>query len=246
MRTNALLLVGHGSSFDRESSASVYQHAARIREKWFFDEVHVAFWKEQPWIHDALAQIECDDVQVVQMFLADGYFTRQVVPRELGSVRPYILSPPIGVHPRMPELVLARAHSVPVEPRNSVLIVIGHGTERCETSSHSVQAITKRLRGCSDYGGVHCGFLDQKPYIADVLEQSRAAQVVLVPYFMADGWHVRETIPRSLRLTGKRTKRNGRTIWYTQAVGTLPEMADLVLPERLPSPHEALTRQGLM
>lgn len=236
MRTNALLLVGHGSSFDRDSSAPVYRNAARIREKRFFDEVHVAFWKEPPWIHDALAQIERDDVQVVPMFLAEGYFTRQVVPRELGSVRPHKLWPPIGVHPRMPELVLARAHSMPVEPRRSVLIVIGHGTERSVTSSHSVEAITERLRECSDYAGVHCGFLDQKPYIANVLEQNRAARIVMVPYFMADGWHVRETIPRSLGLTGKRTNRNGRTIWYTQAVGTLPEIADLVLPDSLPSP----------
>ncbi|MGQ0561578.1 MAG: CbiX/SirB N-terminal domain-containing protein [Gemmatimonadota bacterium] len=228
MKTKALLLVGHGSSFGRDSSQPVYRHAARIREQRLYDEVHVAFWKERPWIRDALGRIDCDDVHVVPMFLAEGYFTRTVVPRELGSARAYHLHPPIGVHPRMAELVLERAAGTGVNARRATLIVIGHGTERSATSSNSVLAITHHLRASSDFGDVRCGFIDQSPRIETVLADTEAAEIVLVPYFMADGWHVRETIPASLGLTGSRTEREGRAIWYTQAVGTLPEIAGLI------------------
>lgn len=229
MKTKALLLVGHGSSFNRDSSAPIYGHAARIRKQGTFDEVHVAFWKESPWIRDSLARIRSDDVYVVPMFLADGYFTRRVVPRELGLSRSVHLCPPVGAHPCLSGLVLNRAFTVTPLTREqrgqAALIVIGHGTDRSTTSSTIVRRITQQLRERSGFGEVACGFLDQKPRIVDVLAETGAQQVILVPFFMADGWHVRETIPQCLGLTGECTVRGGQVIWYTRAVGTLPDLA---------------------
>ncbi|MGH7446345.1 MAG: CbiX/SirB N-terminal domain-containing protein, partial [Longimicrobiales bacterium] len=74
--SRVLLLVGHGSAHDRYSSAPVYAHARRIRHRRLFDEVHVAFWKEPPFLCDALRLIDAADVFVVPMFLAEGYYTR--------------------------------------------------------------------------------------------------------------------------------------------------------------------------
>lgn len=225
MKTKALLLVGHGSSFNRDSSAPVYQHAARIRDQRIFDEVHVAFWKERPWIRNALSRIESDDVHVVPMFMAEGYFTREVVPRELGASRSVHLCLPVGTHPRMAQLVLKRAASLRAEQHETALVVIGHGTDRSTTSSETVYRVTRELRERSEFQSVACGFLDQAPRIEEVVSRSDAGNVVLVPFFIAEGYHTRETIPNVLSLDGERTERGGRVLWCTPAVGTMPEVA---------------------
>lgn len=267
----ALLLVGHGSRHSADSSAPVYAHAERIRRRRVFDEVRTAFWKEAPFLGCALDLVESDDVFVVPMFLAEGYYTREVVPRELGiqgSLRQvpairgrnvgltqrgsqrvrYCL--PVGAHPRMEELVLQRAiQAGPLsrtEQGRATLVVVGHGTPRSAMSGSTVWDVTAHLRKRSAFGAVDCGFLDQAPRIADVVDRVHRAgsgDTVLVPYFMAEGWHTRDTVPRSLGLTGRCTHRNGRTLWYAPAVGTLPEVAELVVDlaaqARTRTPHGA-------
>jgi sirohydrochlorin cobaltochelatase len=52
--------------------------------------------------------------------------------------------------------------------------------------------------------------------------------VILIPVFIAEGWHTRETIPQDLGLTGEVTAREDRTIFYGAPVGTHPSMANLI------------------
>ncbi|MGQ0814518.1 MAG: CbiX/SirB N-terminal domain-containing protein [Gemmatimonadota bacterium] len=224
-RTRALLLAAHGSSVEPGSSAPIYAHAARIRARRLFHEVRVAFWKERPWLRDARREIESDDIFVVPMFMAEGYYTCQVLPREVGRHARIHYCRAVGSHPCMPQLVLKRARSVPVDQSRSALVVIGHGTDRSTTSSQTVERVTKRLRAGSGYAAVACGFLDQQPRIEAVVADLDASQVVLVPFFIAEGWHTRETIPQRLGLAGARTEQDGRVLWYTAPVGTLPEIA---------------------
>lgn len=242
--TRTLLLVGHGSSENRDSSAPVYAHAARIRAWSCFDDVRVAFWKEQPRLCDAWADHRDEHVFVVPMFLAEGYYTREVVPRELrlrGRVtrdgrRIIHYCDPVGAHPRMAGLVLRRALETARlsadERSRTALAVIGHGTERSATSSATVRRITERLRAGSGFAAVHCGFIDQEPRIERIVAAPGAERLVLVPFLLADGWHTRETIPQALGLVGTRTERpgrDGRVVWYTPPVGTMREVAGIAL-----------------
>ena len=52
--------------------------------------------------------------------------------------------------------------------------------------------------------------------------------MVLIPVFIAEGWHTRETIPEDLDLTGEVTLRGDRTIFYGAPVGTHASMANLI------------------
>ena len=82
------------------------------------------------------------------------------------------------------------------------------------------------------YDLVEVGFLDQDPKIGDVVENVEAENIVLIPVFIAEGWHTRETIPEDLGLTGEVTVRatssGHKTIFYGAPVGTHPSMADLI------------------
>ena len=82
-RNSALVLVGHGSTLNPDSSAPTFQHADEIAQRKVFAEVHCAFWKEEPSLREILRMVERDDIYIVPNFISEGYFTDIVIPREL-------------------------------------------------------------------------------------------------------------------------------------------------------------------
>ena len=67
------------------------------------------------------------------------------------------------------------------------------------------------MRAIGAFAEVATVFLDQEPDMRDVLALIvRHAAVVVVPLFVADGWHVGQTIPEDLALDGAETRRDGR------------------------------------
>jgi sirohydrochlorin cobaltochelatase len=61
-----------------------------------------------------------------------------------------------------------------------------------------------------------------------MLERFRAERLFVVPLFIAEGWHVGETIPADLALDGPETRRDGRIVRYTPPVGTHPALASVI------------------
>jgi sirohydrochlorin cobaltochelatase len=243
----ALIVVGHGSHISGESSEPVYRHAAAIRGLGVFDEVRECFWKEEPSLREIFDLVESEEIYVVPLFISEGYFTREVIPRELGlSPAPSVTvrggrtihyCAPVGTHPWMTGMILRRAEETAgmsdEEARRAGLIVIGHGTERNSNSSEVIYRVTEEARATGCFGRVEAGFLDQAPAVGEVLAGMEMTEVVLVPFFVAEGWHTQETIPDDLGIqrpaVGPLTERGGQRIWYTAPVGTFPEIAEIVL-----------------
>src|SRR5258708_12090248 len=67
-----------------ESSAPVYQHAAELRRRNVFAQVLEGFWKLEPSVAGVLRGTFSKRVFVVPLFISEGYFTEEVIPRELG------------------------------------------------------------------------------------------------------------------------------------------------------------------
>src|SRR5438552_3610515 len=83
---SALLIVGHGSTVNPDSSVPTLAHAVEIRRRKMFGDVQCAFWKEEPSLRDALFLFDPEtirEVDVVPNFISEGYFTQTVIPREL-------------------------------------------------------------------------------------------------------------------------------------------------------------------
>src|SRR5919202_3379912 len=116
----ALVIVGHGSHLNEDSSLPVYEHAGRIRETGEFDEVVECFWKEEPSMRHVLDTIESEEVYVVPAFISEGYFTQQVIPRELGLAGPETrkggktirYAGPLGTFEGMPDVILERTEAL--------------------------------------------------------------------------------------------------------------------------------------
>ncbi|MFN3408515.1 MAG: CbiX/SirB N-terminal domain-containing protein [Limisphaerales bacterium] len=121
-----LLLIGHGSTVNGDSGATVRQHAAELRRRGLFADVREAFIKIEPHIGSALAACRTPRVFVVPLFVSEGWFTRQAIPCELGlpagaqdvmpctvrlDGREVTYCHPVGTHPLMTEIILHRAFS---------------------------------------------------------------------------------------------------------------------------------------
>src|SRR5579871_5264452 len=80
----ALVLVGHGSTLNADSSAPTYQHADELRRRGIFAQVIECFWKLEPGIAGVLRGVYAPRIFIVPNFISEGYFTEEVIPRELG------------------------------------------------------------------------------------------------------------------------------------------------------------------
>ena len=245
---SALLLIGHGSHLSADSSEPVYRHAETLRRMGVFDEVRECFWKEEPSMRQIFDLVEAATIYVVPLFISEGYFTEEVIPRELGldgpapstSVREgrtIHYCSPVGTHPWMTRMILRRAEETAgltdVEAHGAGLIIIGHGTERNSNSAEVIYRVTQEAREVGLFRRVETGFLDQEPGVAEVLGAMPDRQVVLVPFFIAEGWHTQETIPDDLGINRPSictvTDLEGRRVHYAAPVGTFPEVADIIV-----------------
>ena len=213
----ALVLLGHGSTVNQESGASVYQHGAELRRRRVFEEVREAFWKQEPHVRDVLVQIRAPKVFIVPFFISEGYFSQQVIPEALGfpaneqdPVRTQlqgsqILSycQPIGTHPGITQIVLSRAREVldrfpfPRAPKaNEVtLFIAGHGTEQNDNSRAAIEHQADLLRAQNIYAAVQAILLEEEPRIGRCFELAQTKNIIVVPFFVSDGMHVHEDIP---------------------------------------------------
>ena len=62
----------------------VFQHARELRSRGLFAEVREAFWKQEPKIRDVLSSLSTNRIFIVPLFISEGYFSDEVIPRELG------------------------------------------------------------------------------------------------------------------------------------------------------------------
>jgi len=134
----ALVIAGHGSTRSPDSCLPTLAHAETIRHRGIFAEVATCFWKQEPSFREALQMVKSREIYVVPNFISEGYFTRTVIPREMGLAgrvtvrdgRTINYCDPAGKHPRMTELLLGEARSVApdVLPEETSLLIVGHGT----------------------------------------------------------------------------------------------------------------------
>jgi sirohydrochlorin cobaltochelatase len=258
-----LVLLGHGTVLNDNSAAPVFQHAAELRRRKIFAEVREAFWKQEPQIKKVLAEISAPRIFIAPLFISEGYFSTQIIPKELGFSFPENLKlktqnselfycSPVGSHDSMTKVILSRAGEIvkqfpfPRAPRNfdTTLFIAGHGTEKNKNSRKAVERQVELIRAQNIYADVHAIFMEESPRISECYQIAQTKNLVVVPFFISDGLHSVEDIPVLLgeperivkeRLAAGRptwrnpTEKNGKLVWYSPAVGSAPEMADVIL-----------------
>ena len=260
----ALALLAHGSHRNPDSARPALAHVERIRETGAVDEVRAAFWKEEPHLRECLRTLASDEVFAVPLFVSEGYFTEQVVPRELrlegwdpalwdsdglsaghatltaaDTDQTVHYTGPVGTHDAMTDVIVRRAETVTGDPNVGPgvgLAIVGHGTERNEHSARAIEYHADRVRQRGRFDEVRALFMDEEPAVDDLAAHLTTDRIVLVPLFVADGYHTQEDIPVDVGLTTDPAtgydipaRVAGREVWYAGAVGTEPLVAAVVL-----------------
>jgi sirohydrochlorin cobaltochelatase len=251
-----LLIVGHGSTVNADSSAPTWAHTFEIRRRGIFREVQCAFWKEEPSLRDALLFFGDDsirEVYIVPNFISEGYFTETVVPRGLdldgavteratGQIWKYCA--PVGSHPRVTELLLKRAKEVApsLEPTETALLIVAHGTDLNENSAVAAKREAERIRARGEFAAVLNAYMEEPPLVADWDKITTAPNVIVVPFFVSDGLHSYEDIPQLLgieRQDGSGFARKNphhlrrRDLYYANAIGADARFADIIVEQAL-------------
>lgn len=196
-------------------------------------------------------------IYIVPLFISEGYFCQEVLPRELRLDGPVtrradgstvLYCDPVGIHPSMTKLLLKRADEVaPGVPRGETsLVIVGHGTSLNENSRRAIEQQVEFIRkGGYGFAEVVDTYMEEAPFVAKWPELTTAPNVVVVPFFIADGLHSFQDIPVLLGMEAEvgaaASQRevfrhnphelHGRKLFYSSAIGTEELMADVVLDQ---------------
>ncbi len=254
-KSSALIIVGHGSTLNPDSSEPTLARAEDIRRRGVFAEVLCCFWKEEPSLRDVRYMVESAEVYVVPNFISEGYFTQKVIPREMelkgpltrvgGKIWKYC--PPTGSHPMMTDLLLKRAAEVApnIDPRGASLVIVGHGTSLNDNSAVAAKEQVRRISQRGIYGEVLNAYMEEPPLIADWDRLAKYQHVVVVPFFISDGLHSYQDIPVLMGIEAEPTpaasERNvfrenpfycrGKVLYYASAIGTEPGFSEVILDQ---------------
>ena len=244
----ALVIAGHGASRNPDSAAPTFAHAEAIRQLGIFAEVAACFWKEEPPFRDVWRIVESQEIYVVPNFISEGYFTRTVIPREMGLAgrvtvrdgRSIKYCEPAGKHPGMTELLVSEARSAApgTPPSVTSLLIVGHGTGLDDNSAEAARDQARKIAAMGGYAEVIAAFMEEPPLVAEWDKITSQPNVVVVPFFISDGLHSRQDIPALLGIrSGAGSIRRGphdlrgRRLYYGAAIGTEPGFADIILDQ---------------
>lgn len=243
MSRSALILAGHGSHVSANTAGIVWSAVDRLRHWGVADEITACFWKEAPPFSQVLDTVEADDIVIVPVFTARGYFTSEVIPTELDltsntTVRDgkrIHLTRPLGEHPHLGSVVERQLQAIidqyDLAPEQTAAAIIGHGTSRNRQSRDTARHQAERIRDLHWLGEAVDVYLDDEPDIPSLYERTSAPYIIALPYFVADGSHVRHDIPRALGIADLNSvnRVRDRSIYYGEPVGSDDSICQFIL-----------------
>lgn len=209
MSRTGLVLAAHGSNAEASACALVRDYATRLAARGLFDVVSAAFHLGKPTFAEVLDDLGADDVTVVPLMTSAGYFSEEVLPRELAKNKSYRRlrvrrTQPVGTHPRMISLVAsrvrARLREHVLDPHLTTLALVGHGIEHHEGSRTATLELAKSLRRLDVCREVLTAFLDDDPYVESILDRAEQPGVVVLPFLVGGGLHATRDVPIRLGL----------------------------------------------
>ncbi|MBF0325270.1 MAG: hypothetical protein HQL42_09365 [Alphaproteobacteria bacterium] len=239
----AILLVGHGSARHPDSAAPILALARALQQRGAWSDVQAAFMKQDPGLDGALDRLTASEVVVVPVFAGKGYYTDTLIPRALGLDGPVTrkdgrvlrLTEPAGGHPRIPDLMAARALAVAeaagLTGAETSLLLIAHGSSRPGGAGDTPRAIAAAITRTNRFAEVALAFLEQAPFAADWPDLVAGRQVVALPLLVAQGMHASQDIPPLFGLVSGQTgpvESHGRIVRLASGLGAEPDLIDII------------------
>ncbi len=201
----SLLLVAHGSRLGADPAVAKLMTVLSAD----FGEVAFAVVHGRPNPHEVLTGMTGSPVHVVPLLIACGDVSGSLfasLSRLTAVARSRLrVHPPIGAHPRLAALICERIGRIIDEcqlaPRNTAVVLVGHGSGRNPVSGSAIRRIASLVRAqACEAAEVHCAFLSEAPLVQDWQTLTRCKNVIAVPCLLTTGIHLRFDLPELLRV----------------------------------------------
>src|SRR4030095_10020045 len=145
------------------------------------------------------------------------------------------------------QLLLKRARDIApgVDPAETSLLIVAHGTNLNENSAVAAKREAEKIRAIGKFAAVLNVYMEEPPLVSDWRKLTKTRNIVVVPFFISDGLHSYEDIPQLIGIADRRStitshaargeifrrnpyRINGRTLFYAPSLGTDPGLPDLI------------------
>lgn len=138
---------------------------------------------------------------VYPFFMAEGYFTGEVLPRRLEQLSvPCRQLPAFGSDETLPGLIgkaaLAGAAAAGLLPASSTLLLAAHGSQVSPASRLATLRLTEVLSGTLPFRAIIAGFIEEAPFLRGAARGLGAA--LCLPLFTLSAGHVQGDVPEAL------------------------------------------------
>ena len=204
----ASILVGHGS-IHSDSGKSMIRIAARLREQGIASIVEAGFLNyNQPTLADAVQKAKAQGatgVVIQPYFLIDGQYASRDLPKVVQTVAAnqpglyFKIANTLGYHPSLVQLAQKRILTADPQPNHATaLLFVAHGTP-LESANEPICRIANKCGEALGYGVAEVAYLDcNQPAIPTAIDQLADVgyqRLVIQPYFLHLGRHVRTDLP---------------------------------------------------
>lgn len=138
---------------------------------------------------------------VYPFFMAEGYFTGEVLPRRLSQLRADTRQlPAFGSDPDLPRIVgeaaMSGAHDAGLVPQSSTLLLAAHGSRVSPASRTATMRLVERLSAVLPFQEVLAGFIEEPPFLATIARD--LGDAICLPLFTLGAGHVLNDVPEAL------------------------------------------------
>ena len=202
--TRDAVLVAHGSPSDPaaqdEAMAALADAVMAHAPGW---RVRGATLAADGSLDSALAGLH--DPLIYPFFMAEGFFTTQVLPARLARIgAPVRQLPAFGMDTSLPAMIAeaactgALAHGL--APARTALLLAAHGSQVSSASRRRTLELARLIRAATPFRAVATGFIEEEPYLADAAQD--LGQALCLPLFTLKAGHVEEDVPQALASAG--------------------------------------------
>lgn len=237
----SLILAAHGDRGGGVSQA-LGEMALKLRDTQGFPQVLTTFHQGSPRFGEVLSLVSVGRAVVVPVFMAEGYYSRHVLPRELrsslGRALEVYITPVVGASERLRAALTSqirkRCKEMDWKEEETNVIVLGHGTPRAASSRETVLALVSHVEQ-----GTRCpsgsAFLDDSPSAEEAMEKLEGPNCLVIPFLFGGGGHTTE-LAGLFRLSSLEQQMNGvtgidprgRSVLIDRAVGEHSVMIEII------------------
>ncbi len=164
---------------------------------------------------------------VFPFFMADGWFTRTLLPRRLAASAPGpapAILPPFGILPATVTLAVrilaAAAAGAGWDSRGTTAVLAAHGSGKSRAPAAAAEAVRDAVAAALPLAALRLGYIEEEPRLADALACS-GDRAILLPLFVQRWGHVADDIPAAVRAAGFA----GRVL---DPIGTHPDVPAII------------------